>query len=194
MTENKDELTIIQQEDGSFTIQGNEADVKKASMVVAEFLLNEDKLTDEKIETIVNIAENLYSCNASPEELKAAKHFLETLEEKYLHPRAMYELAMQEENPLIAEARMVRAATIGAPPAIGTLWEEYTLQKAYWQKKINEAEGTPFDDDAPTVEEILDSDRMRFFEIYERAFKGDPKAMKICLEFCNEEVEYWNNR
>lgn len=195
MAEEKTPLTIIQEDDGRISIQGNEEDVKKVSILIAELFLKEDEITEPQLETIVDIAENLYNCGkGSPEDLKTAKKFLETIE-KYLYPRAMYELAMQEENPLIAEARMLRAATVGGDsPAIDNLLEEYTEQVAYWQKRKAETEGKPFDSEAPTSEEILDSDRLRFFNIYKRAFNGDPEAMKICLEFCEEEVKYWKSR
>ena len=194
MTEEKSKLIITQEEDGKFSIQGNEEDVKKVSIFIAELFLKEDEITEEQLETIIDIAENLWNYGkGSPEHLKTAKKFLEAIE-KYSYPRAMYELAMQEENPLIAEARMQRAAAIGASPAIDNFLEEYTFQKAYWQKRINEAEGKTYNDDAPTTEEILDSDRMRFFDVYERAFKGDLEAMKTCLELCKEEMTYWGNR
>lgn len=54
--------------------------------------------------------------------------------------------------------------------------------------------GKTSDSAAPSIEEILDSDRLRFFNIYKRAFNGDLEAMKICLEFCEEKVNYRNNR
>mgnify|MGYP007101857820 CR=1 FL=1 len=193
MTEEKSKLTIIQEDDGRISIQGNEDDVKKVSILIAELFLKEDEITEPQLETIVDIAEKLYNNKkGSPEDLNTAKKFLEAIE-KYFYPRAMYELAMQEENPLIAEARMLRAATVGAPPAIDNLQEEYAAQAAYWQKRKDEAEGKTSDNTAPTIEEILDSDRLRFFNIYKRAFNGDPEAIKICLEFCEEEVNYWNN-
>lgn len=198
MAEEKAKLTIIQEDDGRISIQGNEEDVKKASILIAEFFLKEDEITEPQIETIVDIAENLYDYGkGSPEHLKAAKKFLEAVD-KYSNPRAMYELAMQEENSLIAEARLLRAAirtaTAGAySPAIGILQEEYEAQVAYWRKRKAEVEGKTFDSNAPTIEEILDSDRLRFFNIYKRAFNGDLEAIKICLEFCEEELNYWNN-
>ena len=194
MTEEKSQLTITQEDDGRISIQGNEEDVKKVSVCIAELFLKGNEITEAQLETIIDIAENLYNYGkGSPEHLKTAKKFLEAIE-KYSSPCATYELAMQEENPLIAEARMTRAAIIGASPAIDNFLDEYTLQKAYWQKKIDEAEGKTSDGAAPIVEEILDSARLRFFEIYKRAFNGDLEAMKICLEFCDEELNYWNNR
>lgn len=194
MPEEKAQLTINQDEDGRISIQGNKEDVKKAYMLIAELILKEDEITEAQLETIVDIAEKLYNYGkGSPDDLKTANEFLETVE-KYSYPRAIYELAMQtENNSLIAEARMLRAATVGASPAIGNLQEEYTAQAAYWRKRINEAEGKLFDSEAPTSEEILDSDRLRFFNIYKKAFNGDIESMKICLEFCNEEIKYWDS-
>lgn len=198
MPEEKAKLTIIQEDDGRISIQGNEEDVKKASILIAELFLKEEKITEPQIETIVDIAQNLYDYGKGPlEHLKVAKKFLEAVD-KYSNPRAMYELAMQEENSLIAEAKLLRAAirtaTAGAySPAIGSLQEEYEAQVAYWRKRKAEVEGKPFDGNAPTIEKILDSDRLRFFNIYKRAFNGDLEAIKICLEFCEEELNYWNN-
>ena len=205
MTEEKTKLTITQEDDARISIKGNEEDVKKASMAIARLILAEDEITEAQLETIVDIDVNLYNCGkGSPEDLKAAKELLEAIEkykdktrEEYPYPYqyAMYELAMREENPLIAEAKMLRAATaVEAGPAITNLYDEYTEQAAYWRKKISEAEGKPFDGEAPTTEEILDSDRLRFFNIYKHAFEGDLEAMKICLEFCEEEEKYWKSR
>ena len=61
-------------------------------------------------------------------------------------------------------------------------------QAAYWRKKIS-GETSAADD-----EEILKSGRLTFFNVYKRAFEGDLDAMKICLEFCEEELAYWNKR
>ena len=47
---------------------------------------------------------------------------------------------------------------------------------------------------APTDEEILKSVRLEAFNMYKRAFEGDLDAMKICLEFCEEETDYWAQR
>ena len=205
MTEEKTKLTITQEDDARISIKGNEEDVKKASMAIARLILAEDEITEAQLETIVDIDVNLYNCGkGSPEDLKAAKELLEAIEkykdktrEEYPYPYqyAMYELALREENPLIAEAKMLRAATaVEAGPAITNLYDEYGIQAAYWRKRKAEIEGKPFDSDAPTIEEILDSERLRFFNIYKRAFNGDLEAIKICLEFCEEEVNYWNSR
>lgn len=195
MTESKTNLTITQEADGSISIQGDDEAVKKASMAIAELLLKEDELTEPQLETIVRIAENFYNGGkGSPEDLKTAKKLLEAIEKSF-YPHAMYELAMQTENSLISEARMLRAAMVGGDsPAIDNLLEGYTEQVAYWRKRINEAEGKPFDSEAPTTEEILDSYRLSFFNIYKRAFEGDLEAMKICREFCEEEEKYWKSR
>lgn len=194
MTEEKTKLTITQEDDNRFLIQGDEEEVKKISMLIAEHFLKEDKLTEEQLETIVDIAERLWNCGkGSPEHLKAAEHFLEAIE-KYSYPRALNVLAWIQKNPLISESIEQRAAAVGDPPTIDNFVEEYTAQAAYWRKRINEAEEKPFDGAAPTTEEILDSNRLRFFNIYKRAFDGDLEAMKICLEFCEAELNYWNNR
>lgn len=205
MPEEKAQLTINQDEDGRISIQGNKEDVKKACMIIAELILKEDEITEAQLETIVDIEQNLYDRGeSSPEDLATAKKLLEAIEEykdktreEYPFPYqyAMYELAMREENPLIAEAKMLRAATaVGASPAIDNLLDGYTEQAAYWRKRKAEIEGKPFDSDAPTIEEILDSERLRFFNIYKRAFNGDLEAIKICLEFCEEEKKYWESR
>ncbi|MBQ6298295.1 MAG: hypothetical protein IJK81_11540 [Selenomonadaceae bacterium] len=203
MTESKTNLTITQEDDGSISIQGDDEAVKKASMAIARLILSEDELTEPQLETIVRIAENFYNCEKGSPEDKAAKEFLEAIEkykdktrEGYTYPYqyAMYELALREENPLIAEAKMLRAATaVEAGPAIAILIDEYEAQAAYWRKRNAEVKGKTFDSEAPTTEEILDSDRLRFFNIYKRAFNGDPKAIEICLEFCEEEEKYWKN-
>ena len=203
MPEEKTQLTINQEDDGRISIQGNEEDVKKASMLIAELILKEDEINEAQLETIVDISDIFYKYG-SPEDLETAKKLLEAIEEykdntregyPFPYQYAMHELAMREENPLIAEAKMLRAATaVEAGPAITNLYDEYTEQAAYWRKKISEAEGKPFDGEAPTTEEILDSDRLRFFNIYKHAFEGDLEAMKICLEFCEEEEKYWKSR
>ena len=203
MPEEKAQLTINQDEDGRISIQGNKEDVKKAYMFIAELILKEDEINEAQLETIVDISDIFYKYG-SPEDLETAKKLLEAIEEykdntregyPFPYQYAMHELAMREENPLIAEAKLLRAATaVEAGPAIINLYDEYEIQAAYWRKRKAEIEGKPFDSDAPTIEEILDSERLRFFNIYKRAFNGDPKAIKICLEFCEEEKKYWESR
>ena len=68
------------------------------------------------------------------------------------------------------------------------------MQAELWQKKIDAAEGKPFEGKVPTKEDILYADRTSFFEIYERAFNGELDAMKICREFCKKEADYWSQR
>ena len=81
MPEEKTQLTINQEDDGRISIQGNEEDVKKASMLIAELFLKEDEITEAQLETIIDIAQNLYDdVKGSPEHLKAAKKFLEAVE------------------------------------------------------------------------------------------------------------------
>ena len=194
MTESKTNLTITQEADGSISIKGDDEAVKKASMFIGELLLSEDEMTEEQLDTLVDIAEKLWDFGkGSPEHLEAAKKFLEAVE-KYSYPRALNVLAWIQKNPLISESIGLRAAAVGDPPTIDNLQEEYTAQAAYWRKRINEAEGKPFDSEAPTTEEILASDRLRFFNIYKQAFNGDLEAMRTCLEFCREEIAYWSNR
>ena len=78
----------------------------------------------------------------------------------------------------------MRAADRNAPSPVNNLQEVYAEQAAYWRKKI--AGETSVADD----EEILKSDSLNFFTVYKRAFEGDLDAMKICLEFCEEEAIY----
>ena len=118
MAEEKSKLTITQEEDGRISIQGNEEDVKKASMLIAELFLKEDEITEPQLETIVDIAEKLYNYGkGSSEDLKAAKKFLEAVE-KYSYPRALNVLAWIQKNPLISEAIGLRAAAVGDPPTL----------------------------------------------------------------------------
>lgn len=194
MTKEKTNLTITRNEDGQISIQGDEAIVKKISIVIGEYLLTDGEMTEKKLDTLVDIAEDLYNCgNCSPEHLTAAKKFLEAIE-KYSYPRAMNVLAWIQKNPLISEAMEMRAAAVGDPPTVENFLEEYTAQAAYWQKKIAEAEGKTFDGNAPTDKEISDSKRLRFFNVYKRAFDGNLDDMKTCLEFCREEIALWSNR
>ena len=103
-------------------------------------------------------------------------------------------LACLQENSLVAEAMLLRAADRNASSAANDLYESYEEQAAYWRKKIAKAEGKSFEEDAFTDDKILKSNRLIFFNIYKRALNGDLDAMKACLEFCEEEASYWNNR
>ena len=103
-------------------------------------------------------------------------------------------LACLQENSLVAEAMLLRAADRNASSAANDLYESYEEQAAYWRKKIAKAEGKSFEEDAFTDDKILKSNRLIFFNIYKRALNGDLDAMKACLEFCEEEASYWHNR
>ena len=189
MADTKKEL-IFTEEDGQISIQGDAHSVKKAIMVLGEFFSNKDEMTVERLDTLVDIAEELMN---SSETKAAAKKFLETAE-KYSHPRATNLLATLQENPLISDAMDFKAAARGDEPSILALQETYETQADLWQKKIDAAEGKPIEGNVPTKEEILNADRTSFFEIYERAFNRDLEAMKTCLDFCKKEADYWSKR
>ena len=187
-------LTLITEDDGSVRIKGDDTDVKKTLIIIGDYLLNENGMTQEKLDTLVDIGEYLWNIGKpQPEYMTAAKKFFEAAE-KYSDPRATDNLACLQKNPLVAEAMSLRAAERDGGSAIDKLQKDYKLQAAWWRKKITEAEGKTFDGDAPTDEEMLNSDRMRFFDVYKRALSGDVDAMKTCLDFCEEELTYWNNR
>ena len=177
------------------TIKGTESEIKKALIVLGEYFLTNETLASENIETFVGIGEYLWNHGeATPDELAAAKKFFEAAE-KAFDPQGTDYLSCMQSNPLISEAMWLRAADRNAPSPINELEEEYERQAVYWRKKISEAEGKPFDeDDAPDDKEILESNRLIFFNMYKRAFAGDIDAMKTCAEFCEEEKNYWRNR
>ena len=103
-------------------------------------------------------------------------------------PQASDRLACLQENPLIAEAMWLRAADRNAPSVANDLYESYEEQAAYWRKKITEAEDKSFEEDVPTDDKILKSNRLTFFNIYKLALSGDPDVMRTCLEFCEKEA------
>lgn len=180
--------------DEVMTVKGTDTEIKKALTVLGEFFLTNENLTSENICALVGIGEYLWNQGkASPEELAAAKKFFEAAE-KYADPQGTDYLSCMQENPLISEAMWLRAAERNAPCPIDSLQEEYGQQAIYWRKKIAEVEGKPFEGDAPTDEEILQSQRLNFFNVYKRAFDGDLDAMKTCAEFCEEEENYWRKR
>lgn len=196
MTEEKAGLTIIQEEDGSISIQGNKEDVKKVSTFIAELFLKDEDMTVEKLDTLVDVGENLWNGGkCSKEDLENAKKFLEAAE-KYSYPRATNVLSYLYDknsynNWLISSAMELRAAARGDDPCIEGFKESYEMQAELWRKKIAAAEGKPFEGEVPTKEDILYADRTSFFEIYEKAFNGNLDAMKTCLEFCEKEAKYW---
>ena len=128
-----------------------------------------------------------------PENLELAKKFFE-VGAAHFDQEATVRLSDIQTNPLIADAIWLRAAAIDANCPMDNLYENYKEQAAYWRKKIAEAEGKPFEGDAPTDEDILKSSRLQFFNVYKRALEGDVDAMKTCLEFCEEESAHWGRR
>ena len=204
MTDTKTNLTITREDDGRISIQGDEATVKKAIVIIGEFFLKEHEMTEERLDTLVDIAEELLHYERrdlrnlpESEYVEAAKKFLEAAE-RYSHPRATNCLATLQKNRLISDAMDFRAAARGDGPCIDLIQESYEMQAELWQKKIAakkaEVEGKPFEDKIPSKEEILNADRTSFFEIYERAFAGDLEAMETWYEFCKKEAAYWSSR
>lgn len=175
------------------TIEDDKETVMKVLTCLGEVFYNNGNPDEENINTLVDIGEYLDIKDATLENLATAKKFFAAAE-KFLDPRGSARLADVQENPLIAEAMLLRAADRNAPPPIVTLYEDYDEQAIYWRKKIAEKEGKPFEGDAPTEDDILKYNRLTFFNIYTRAFAGDLEAMKLCLEFCEEEAEYWKSR
>ena len=188
------QITLTMGDDNELTINGTDAEVKKALRVLGEFILNDDSLRAANVNALVEMADFFWDRgDASPEDLETAKKFFAAAEDLG-DPEASDRLSCLQENPLLAEAMWLRAALRNAPSPVYELQEDYAEQATYWRKKIAEAEGKPFEDDAPTDDEILKSDRLKFFDVYKRAFAGDLDAMKTCLEFCAEEAAYWNKR
>ena len=176
------------------TINGTDAEIKKAIIVLGEFLLRDEDLKAENVSTLTAIGEYLWEQGkAASEDLAQAKKFFEAAE-KFGDPQASDCLACLQENPLISAAMWLRAAERNAPSPVNNLQDEYGEQAIYWRKKIAEVEGKSFDEDAPTDEEILQAECMKFFAVYRRAFNGELDAMKTCLEFCEEEKKYWDER
>ena len=185
------ELTITAWDGKEMTLRGTDEEIKKALIVLGEAVLNNEELKEQNISMLSAIGEELYlDDKASPEELAAAKKFFEAAEE-YKDPVASDYLSCMQDNKLRSDVMWLRAADRGAPSPVSNTVEEYEAQAAYWAKKIAEAEGKPFDGDAPDDKEILESPRLTFYNIYKRAFEGDLDAMKICKEFCEQEAAYW---
>lgn len=174
------------------TIEDDKENVMKILTCLGEVFYNNGNPDEENINTLVDIGEYLQD-GERPENLATAKKFFEAAE-KFLDPRGTDHLADVQENPLIAEAMWLRAADRNSPPPVSNLQEDYAEQATYWKKKIAEKEGKSFEGDAPTDDDILKYNRLKFFTVYKKAFEGDLEAMKICLEFCEKEAEYWSNR
>ncbi len=175
------------------TIEDDKENVMKILTYLGEVFYNNGNLDEENINTLVDIGEYLSIKDNTSENLATAKKFFEAAE-KFLDPRASDNLSDVQENPLIAEAMWLRAADRNAPAPVNNLQEDYAAQATYWRKKIAEKEGKPFEGNTPTDDDILNSLRLTFFSIYKRAFEGDLDAMKLCLDFCEKEAEYWSNR
>lgn len=187
-------FTLTMSDDNEITVNGTDAEIKKALRVLGEFILNDEALRAANINALVEMAHFFRNRGeASPEDLETAKKFFAAAEE-FGDPEASDYLSTLQDNPLIAEAMWLRAAERNAPSPVYSLQEDYAEQTVYWRKKIAVAEGKPFAEDAPADDEILKSDRLKFFTVYKRAFAGDLDAMKTCLEFCAEEAAYWNKR
>ncbi|MBE8951561.1 MAG: hypothetical protein SR1Q7_00245 [Quinella sp. 1Q7] len=196
MTNDKNYRVALTRNDGSeIVIDGDDAaTIKNGLITLGEKILSSDGWAASDLQTVVDIAEELWDTgNGSPEHLAAAKKFFEAAEE-YGDPRATDFLSELQDNPLVAEAMWLRAADRNAPSPVYSLQEDYADQAAWWRKKIAAVEGNSFDGEAPSDAEIFASRRMKFFDVYKRALSGDVAAMKICLEFCETEAAYWNKR
>lgn len=197
MTEERKEFKLITPYGEEIAkITGTDEEIKKALVAFGEILLSGTNLEAKNVHTLTAIGEYLWEGGkASSENLAAAKKFFEAAE-NYNDPQATDCLAFMEENPLASEAMWLRAADRGAPAAVNNLIENYEELANYWRKKIADAEGKTFETEEhiPTDEEILQSDRLTFFNIFKRAFDGDLEAMKIFLEFCDKEAAYWKKR
>lgn len=193
MADEKFKAYITLNNGNEITIEDDKENVMKILTCLGEVFYNNGNPDEENINTLVDIGEYLSIKDNTSENLATAKKFFEAAE-KFLDPRASDLLTDVQENPLIAEAMWLRAADRNAPAPVNNLQEDYTEQAKYWRKKIAEAEGKPFEGDAPTDKEILESSRLIFFDVYKKAFEGDLEAMKLCLEFCEKEAEYWKSR
>ena len=187
-------VTVEWTENGGVQINGNDDDVKKVALALGESFWNDGNPKEEDVQKIIDIGVTLFGCdNLSAEEKEATKKFLAVGEANH-DPQATDYLSCLQENSLIADAMWLRAADRGSSSAIDNLHENYKEQAAYWRKKITEAEGKSFEEEAITDKELFESPRMTFFNVYKRALDGDLDAIRTCLEFCEEEASYWNNR
>ena len=196
MADEKKFMARLTRNDGEdIILEGDESKVKAALMALGELFLSNDAIMSEQLDMVVDIGEELFgmSKEVPPEHLAMATRIF-TAAEEYGDPRASDFLSCVQKNPLVEEAMWLRAADRNAPCPVDNLKEDYKEQAAYWRKKIADAEGKPFDGEAPSDSDILTSDRMKFFDIYRRALSGDLDAMKLCLDFCEEEAAYWGKR
>lgn len=196
MADEKKFMARLTRNDGEdIILEGDESKVKAALMALGELFLSNDAIMSEQLDMVVDIGEELFgmSKEVPPEHLAMATRIF-TAAEEYGDPRASDFLSCVQKNPLVEEAMWLRAADRNAPCPVDNLKEDYKEQAAYWRKKIADAEGKPFDGEAPSDSDILTSDRMKFFDIYRRALSGDLDAMKLCLDFCEEEAAYWSKR
>lgn len=187
---------LTQSNGEDIVLEGDESKVKAALIALGELFLSNDAIMSEQIDMVVDIGEYLLdptNKNVPPEHLAMATKIF-TVAEEYGDPRATDFLSCVQKNPLVAEAMWLRAADRNAPCPVDNLKNDYAEQATYWRKKIAEAEGKPFDGDAPSDSDILTSDRMKFIDVYRRALSGDVDAMKLCLDFCAEEAAYWGKR
>lgn len=180
------EFTLTIGNGSEFTVNGTDDEIKKALTVLGEFLLSDKGILAANIRAIVEIADYFWQGDkGTAEDLALAKKFFAAAEE-FGDPEASDRLSCLQDNPLIAEAMWLRAAERNAPSPVYDLQETYQEQATYWRKKIA---GENVDDD-----KIKSSERLKFFSEYDKAFAGDPNAMKTCLEFCEEEAAYWSKR
>lgn len=163
--------------------------------VMLKLMENNEKFAENNIDTLVDIAFDLYDGGkGSPEDLAAARKFLEVAAEEYKNPRASDYLSGVEENPIVSLVMAIRAADRGAPSIICNFAEDYECEANWWRKKIAEAEGKNFEGEVLDDETIFDTNSMKAFIIYKKALEGDIEAMKTCLEFCEKESAYWKKR
>lgn len=194
--EKKFTARLTRNDDEDIILEGDESKVKAALMALGELFLSNDAIMSEQIDMVVDIGEELLTTltnNVTPEQFAMATKIF-TAAEEYGDPRASDLLSTVQTNPLVVEAMWLRAADRNAPCPVNDLQDDYKEQAAWWRKKIADAEGKPFDGEAPSDSEIFLSDRMKFIDIYRRALSGDVDAMKLCLDFCEEEAAYWGKR
>lgn len=196
MADEKKFTARLMRNDGEdLIIEGDESKVKAALMALGEVFLSNDAIMSEQIDMVVDIGEELSRMSTENSEHFAMAKKIFAAAEEYGDPRASDLLSTVQKNPLVTEAMWLRAADRNAPCPVNDLQEDYKEQAAYWRKKIADAEGKPFDGEAPSDEAIFRySERMRFIDIYRRALSGDVDAMKLCLDFCEEEAAYWGKR
>lgn len=162
--------------------------------VMLKLMENNEKFAENNIDTLIDIAFDLYDDGkGSPEDLATAKKILEVVE-KYQDPRASDYLSCLQENPIVSLVMAIRAADRGAPSIICNFADDYEDEAKWWRKKIAEAEGKNFEGEVLDDETIFDTNSMKAFNVYKKALEGDIEAMKTCLDFCEKESAYWKKR